>query len=189
MVHTVVIACKQSEKLMDSITKRHGNHVRQEEYELEGGGERIRTILDTIARVEESLHSVPFERYEQLLSAVSGVLGIENGEPAMMYQAVSGVVTNVNTAREENSSFSQFLRENCEFGRDYAAYTAALLDRHNSDSSRPKLTDKSLKKLMAAKNFDTKTDVRVAGGSRQKGYVGLRLKSSAQFVEDEQNEE
>ena len=28
MIHTVVIACKQSEKLLDSIMKKHGNHVR-----------------------------------------------------------------------------------------------------------------------------------------------------------------
>ena len=99
---------------------------------------------------------------------------------------------------EENDSFLQFLRKNCEFGRDYAAYTAALLDRHNSDSSRPKLTDKSLKKLMAAKNFDTKTEVRVDGGLRKKGYVGLRLKSlppqsssetSANFLDDEQSDQ
>ena len=54
--------------------KRHGNHVRQEEYEIEGGERRIRVILDTIARVEELLHSVPFDRYEDLLRAVSDFL-------------------------------------------------------------------------------------------------------------------
>ena len=53
MIHTVVIACKQSEKLMDSIMKRHGNHVREEEYEIEGGEECVRVILDTIVRVKE----------------------------------------------------------------------------------------------------------------------------------------
>jgi hypothetical protein len=77
MVHTVVIACKQSEKLLDSIMKRHGNHVRQEEYEIEGGEQRVRQILNTIARVEEILHSVPFERYPELLAFANGILQVE----------------------------------------------------------------------------------------------------------------
>ena len=34
MIHTVMIARKQSNKLLDSIMKSHGNHVRQEEYEI-----------------------------------------------------------------------------------------------------------------------------------------------------------
>ena len=62
MVYTVVIACKQTEKLLDSIMKSHGNHVRQEEYEIPGGEDRIKLILNTVARMEETLHSVPFER-------------------------------------------------------------------------------------------------------------------------------
>jgi hypothetical protein len=81
MVHAVVIACKQSEKPMDSIMKRQGNHVRQEEYEIKGGEERVRAILDTIARVKESLHSVPFDRYKNLLIAVNGILGMGYKEP------------------------------------------------------------------------------------------------------------
>ena len=78
MVHTVVIACKQSEKLMDSIMKTHGAHVRQEEYEIEGGERKIRLILNTIARVEELLHSVPFERFQELLTFASGILEVED---------------------------------------------------------------------------------------------------------------
>ena len=74
MVHTVVIACKQSEKLLDSIMKRHGNHVRQEEYEIQGGEERIGLILNTIARVEEALHAMPFDEYDRLLTCVDGLL-------------------------------------------------------------------------------------------------------------------
>jgi len=74
MIHTVVIACKQSEKLLDSIMKKHGSHVRQEEYAIAGGETKVRLILDTVARVEESLHSVPFDRYEGLLKAVNDFL-------------------------------------------------------------------------------------------------------------------
>jgi hypothetical protein len=84
MVHSVMIACKQSEKLMDSIMKRHGNHVRQEEYHIEGGEARICLILNTIARVEESLHSISFERYEELLAFANSVLETENREEGSM---------------------------------------------------------------------------------------------------------
>ncbi len=78
MIHTVVIACKQSEKLLNSIMKKHGNHVRQEEYEIEGGEAKIRLILNTIARVEETLHSISFDRYEELLTFANDVLETEN---------------------------------------------------------------------------------------------------------------
>ena len=74
MVHTVIIACKQSEKLLDSILKKHGNHVRQEEYEIEGGNAVVRIILDTIARVEESLHTIPFDQYNTILEAINRLL-------------------------------------------------------------------------------------------------------------------
>jgi hypothetical protein len=78
MVHTVMIACKQSEKLMDSIMKRHGNHVKQEEYQIEGGKERVRLVLNTIARVEEILHTVPLDNYDRLLSFADGFLDTQN---------------------------------------------------------------------------------------------------------------
>ena len=74
MVHTVMIACKQSERLMDSIMKRHGNHVKQEEYQIEGGEERVRLVLNTIARVEELLHTVPLDNYDRLLFVLRGRL-------------------------------------------------------------------------------------------------------------------
>ena len=74
MVCSVVIACKQSEKLLDSIMKRHGCHVRQEEYEICGDEERIRVIFETIARVEESLHSIPFEKYDMFSKVVTEFL-------------------------------------------------------------------------------------------------------------------
>ena len=35
MVHEVIIDCKQSEKLLDSIVKRHGCHIKQEECEVD----------------------------------------------------------------------------------------------------------------------------------------------------------
>ena len=73
-MHTVMIACKQSEKLLDSIMKRHGNHVRQEEYEIQGGEGRVGLILNTIARVEETLHAMPFDDYDRLLTCVEGFL-------------------------------------------------------------------------------------------------------------------
>ena len=74
MVHTIVIACRQSEKILDSIMKRHGNHVKQKEYEIQGGEERIAMILNTIARVEEVLHAMPFDNYDRLLTCVEGLL-------------------------------------------------------------------------------------------------------------------
>ena len=90
IVHTVVIACRQSEKLLDSIMKKHGNHVRQEEYQIEGGEVKLRMILDMIARVEESLHSLPFDRYKDLLSAVNTFLDplIDNPETLLDSEAL-----------------------------------------------------------------------------------------------------
>ena len=95
MVHTIVIACKQSEKLMDSIMKRHGNHVRQEEYQIEGGEERVKLVLVTVARIEESLHIVPFDRYNEVLSFANSLLDVRN--------AVGPVAARVQIEREMES--------------------------------------------------------------------------------------
>ena len=75
--HKVVVQAKALEKVMDSVLKAHGNHVTQEEYIFDGGDSQVQLVLNTIARVEESLHSVSFERYEDLLSAVNEVLKAE----------------------------------------------------------------------------------------------------------------
>ena len=52
MVHSVTIACKQSKWLMDSIMTSHGNYVRQEEYHMKGGEDRVRLVSDTNAGIE-----------------------------------------------------------------------------------------------------------------------------------------
>ena len=75
--HKVVVHSKALEKVMDSVLKAHGRHITQEEYIFDGGDSQVQLVLDTIARVEDSLHSVSFERYEDLLSAVNGVLNAE----------------------------------------------------------------------------------------------------------------
>ena len=53
-MHTVAVMCKQSEKLLDSVIRKHGNHVRQEEYEIEGGEESVKPVLDI--RISEKVY-------------------------------------------------------------------------------------------------------------------------------------
>lgn len=64
---------------MDSVLKAHGNHITQEEYVFDGGDDQVRLVLNTIARVEESLHVVPFERYDVLLDTINRIIdGVES---------------------------------------------------------------------------------------------------------------
>ena len=94
---------------------------------------------------------------------------------------------------EENDTFLHYLRNNFDFGRDHAVYTVDILDRHNDDTSRPKMSDKHLRPLMDSKGYRS-GNVRVDGGPQRKGYKGLRLKvvpsgdergsSDVQFIDE-----
>ena len=76
--HKVTVHSKALEKVMDSVLKAHGNHITQEECVFYGGDDQVRLVLYTIARVEESLHVVPFERYDVLLDTIHGIIdGVE----------------------------------------------------------------------------------------------------------------
>ena len=137
MVHTVAIACKQSEKLLDSIMKGHGNHVKQEEYEIQGGEDRIALVLNTIARVEETLHAMPFDDYDRLLSCVEGLLDrfssrVREENKAWEYeQADAGYEypqSGTNSSQQvaaENNPFAMFVARNVvRSDAKYAHFTA-----------------------------------------------------------------
>ena len=55
-MHIVAVMCKESENWLDSVMRKHGNHVRQEEYEIEGGEESVKLILDI--RVSEKVYGL-----------------------------------------------------------------------------------------------------------------------------------
>ena len=73
-VHIVRVNTKYTEKLLDSVLKKHLNHVRGEEYEIEEGDRVVLTILNTIARVEEAVHTLPYDQFDNLLGHVDAAL-------------------------------------------------------------------------------------------------------------------
>ena len=73
-VHVVRVNTKYTEKLLDSVLKKHLNHVRGEEYEIEEGDRVVTTILNTIARVDEAVHTLPYDQFENLLEHVAAAL-------------------------------------------------------------------------------------------------------------------
>ena len=78
-IHKVTVHSKALEKVMDSVLKAHGNHIILLSYVFDGGDDQVRLVLNTIARVEESLHVVPFERYDVLLDTINRIIeGVES---------------------------------------------------------------------------------------------------------------
>ena len=178
MVHTVTIACKQSEKLMDSIMKRHGSRIKQEEYEIEGGEQRVRLVLDTIARVEESLHSVPFVRYEELQKAVNAVLDGTYEEHHLSVALRGRVQLTLTDEREAiTTGFVRFLRDRCETGETFQLNSTELLNAVNEYlrgdnifvSEEEKLTSQKLAKLMDMNGYTLRSDLGAKKNGR--GYI------------------
>ena len=95
--------------------------------------------------------------------------------PRLKRTAPEAVTNFTRTYLDENDTFLQFLMENFEIGRDYAAYTAAILDRYNEHPSRSDISDRHLRPLMESKGYRG-GNVRVDGGAQKKGYRGLRLR-------------
>ena len=148
MVHTVVIACKQSEKLLDSIMRSHGNHVRQEEYEIPGGENRVKLILNTVARMEETLHGVPFERYGDLLKYADEILQtqVEDVTPSRCNpeRCVSGPFSPSPDGRDEQAPLdpiAQWLADNSRLTgiRKNKARFPAVLDYYEKVQKEKKL--------------------------------------------------
>ena len=171
---------------MDSIMKTHGAHVRQEEYEIEGGEGRVRAIFDTIARVEESLHSVPFKRYDELLSAVNDIL---NGGGERDHQSVPIPTRPVSDSvigpfpvsgapgRALDTLLEEFIRDRCDIGASYGAHTDQFLVEFNTANPGMLLRSQTLTKPMDRMGFVPSKHVMIDGRERR-GYRGLRLRIS-----------
>ncbi len=185
MVHTVVIAYKQSEKLMDSIMKRHGAHVRQEEYEIEEGEERVRVVFDTIARVEESLHSVPFDRYDELLLAANAILSGSGDEleqsvpiptPPVADPVIGPFSNSGSTGRGLDTILQEYIRDRCDIGASYGVHTDHFLEEFNRANPRMLLRSQTLSKSMDKMGFMPSKHV-VIDGRERRGYRGLRMRT------------
>ena len=53
------------------MVKAHGDHICGEEYRIPGGDERIKLILNTISRVEEALHGIPYDDFTEIMECAA----------------------------------------------------------------------------------------------------------------------
>jgi hypothetical protein len=111
-VHVVRVSTKYTEKLLDSVLKKHLNHVRGEEYEIEEGDRVVMTILNTIARVEEAVHTLPYDQFDNLLEHVDAAL---RGDKIV--KSKDGRVA------------QELLRPYCEYVSNHLVVTSDPLDR------------------------------------------------------------
>lgn len=73
MVHSVKVNSKYMEKVMDTVMKKKQMSVRQEEYEIAGGEEQVKTILNTFSRAEEVLINTDIEHYDKILGGLESI--------------------------------------------------------------------------------------------------------------------
>jgi phage anti-repressor protein/predicted GIY-YIG superfamily endonuclease len=73
MVHFVKVNSKYMEKVMDTVMKKKHLSVRQEEYEIHGGEETVKLILNTFSRAEEVLINTDIEHYDKILTGLEKI--------------------------------------------------------------------------------------------------------------------
>ena len=73
MVHFVKVNSKYMEKVMDTVMKKKHMSVRQEEYEITGGEEQVKVILNTFSRAEEVLINTDIEHYDKILGGLENI--------------------------------------------------------------------------------------------------------------------
>ena len=73
MVHFVKVNSKYMEKVMDTVMKKKHLSVRQEEYEIHGGEEQVKLVLNTFSRAEEVLINTDIEHYDKILTGLERI--------------------------------------------------------------------------------------------------------------------
>lgn len=82
MVHFVKVNSKYMEKVMDTVMKKKHLSVRQEEYEIHGGEEQVKLVLNTFSRAEEVLINTDIEHYDKILTGLEQIFsGLDRLEP------------------------------------------------------------------------------------------------------------
>ena len=82
MVHFVKVNSKYMEKVMDTVMKKKHLSVRQEEYEIHGGEEQVKLVLNTFSRAEEVLINTDIEHYDKILTGLEQIFsGLDRIEP------------------------------------------------------------------------------------------------------------
>ncbi len=67
---------------MDTVMKKKHLSVRQEEYEIHGGEEQVKLVLNTFSRAEEVLINTDIEHYDKILTGLENIFsGLECLEP------------------------------------------------------------------------------------------------------------